>query len=187
MKAKVLVGVISAILLTASVVVGFFQHSAYISQKSNQRGRRYSLSQVSLSAEPSSVDDLSSLLQTAKSEFGDAVTSPNAAAVMKDPVNNALKAAQATLQQTGPIVSVEDGKALSLTNYIKVSANGNAPAGPTVANWEATKANIELLKSNTVRLTGREPADFPGSDFLKFSVPDLPDIGSLDCINSTIY
>jgi len=109
MRAIVFAGVFGAILLTTSVVVGFFQNAAFIAQTSAQRGRRHSFSQVVMSAGTSG-DDLSALLETAKTEMG---------------VN----------------------KVPSLGSYI---ANKNVPSLTASADWDKSKANIELLKSNTI-------------------------------------
>jgi len=144
MRAIVFAGVFGAILLTTSVVVGFFQNAAFIAQTSAQRGRRHSFSQVVMSAGTSG-DDLSALLETAKTEMG---------------VN----------------------KVPSLGSYI---ANKNVPSLTASADWDKSKANIELLKSNTIKMTGRDPSEIPPINFPKFSPDDmpkmdLPDIGSFD-------
>jgi hypothetical protein len=152
MKAQALAGVIGVIFLTASVVVGFFQQ-AFVSQKSNHRGRRHSLSRVGLSAGSIGADDLSSLLQTAKSELG-GVTSNMLADIEMAP---------------------------SLGDFVKSSViDRSVPKSATSADWTTTKANIELLKSNTIRLTGKDPSDFPEIDFSKFSVPDFPKFSASD-------
>ncbi len=210
MKAKILAGTFGAILLTASVVVGFFQHAAFISQN---RGRRHSLSQVFASAGSSGADDLSSLLQTAKSELGistnyaskaassapssaDAVagaaqsasdsviSAASAAASSADSVVNAVKssasqsansaadsvvsAAKSAAEASLSVPPVEQGKAPLLTDFVKGSIKGASPRPSTTSDWSATKANLNLLKDNTIRLTGRDPADMP-----EIKLPDV--------------
>ena len=170
-QVKVLAGVAGVILLTASVVVGFFQQ-ALVSQKSNHRGRRHSLSQVGLSAGKIGADDLpdlSSLLETAKSELGGASSN-----------------------MLGDI-----DKAPSLGDFVKSSVvERSIPNLATTADWQTTKANLDLLKSNTIKMTGADPSSLPkfsAPDFPKFSASDLPafsvpdfsgfsssDIGSFD-------
>lgn len=192
MKTKLLAGAVSAILFTASVVVGFFHHGAFVTQTSNHRVGRNSLSQTELSATTSGADELSSLLQLTKSEFGmsatnsasttgDVLSSANTATVINNPSNDILKATQSTLQHSGPVLTAEEGKALPLSSYIRASANGNAPSGPIISSWSTTKEKIELIKSNTIRLTGRDPSDFPEIEFPDFTIPkfstfDLPEI-----------
>ena len=210
MKTKLLTGLISANLLTASVVVGFFQHAAFVNQNSDDRRSRYFSSQVKLSATTSGTDDISLLLQTANSEFresatnsassiGDVFSSAKTATYVNNPSNDILKATKATLQQTVPVINVEEGKALPLSSYIKVSAFGNAPSGSIISSLSTTKENLEILKSNSIRLIGLDPSNFPeikfpefsasdlpkfsAPDISKFSPPDMPDIGSLDFVS----
>jgi len=147
-QVKVLAGVAGVILLTASVVVGFFQQ-AFLSQKSNPRGRGHSLSQVGLSAGKIGADDLpdlSSLLETAKSELGGASSN--------------------MLGETAP----------SLGDFVKTSVvERSIPNLATSADWQTTKANLDILKSNTIKFTGADPSSLP-----KFSVPDFPKFSASD-------
>lgn len=191
MKSVVLAGVIGAILLTASVVVGFFQHAAFVNQKSNHRGSRCSSSQVDLSVGNSDANDLSSLLQTAKSDFamsasnsasaiGNSVNAPETVTDLKDPIHDILMDAQATLQHTAPMIAVDEGKALPLSSFLKATAAGGVPSGfTTAANWDATKSNLDLLKSNTVRLAGQDPSKF-NFDFSSIQqvINDLPPVAT---------
>ena len=192
MKAKVLVGAFGAILLTASVVVGFFQHAAFIGQN---RGRRHSLSQVIASAGSSGADDLSSLLQTAKSELGistnyaskvaspassasdSVVSAASSASSAADSILNTVKSTTAPLANSAAdsVVSaassaasaafkvdpVQEGKAPLLGDFVKSSITGSAPRVSATSDWSATKSNLNLLKDNTIRLTGRDPSDLP--------------------------
>ena len=82
MKTDLLAAVISAVLLTASVVVGLFQHAAFVNQNSNHRRSRYYVSQVGLSVTTFGADDTSLLLETAKSELGMSAT--NSASTIED-------------------------------------------------------------------------------------------------------
>lgn len=210
MKAKVLAGAFGAILLTASVVVGFFQHAAFIGQN---RGRRHSLSQVVASAGSSGADDLSSLLQTAKSELGissnyaskvaspassasdnvDSVVSAAASSASSaaDSVFNAVKSTAAPLANSAAdsVVSaassaaeaalkvdpVQEGKAPLLGDFVKASIKGTAPRAGATSDWSATKSNLNLLKDNTIRLTGRDPADLPAIKLPDIDVSKLND------------
>jgi len=186
MKAKILAGAVGTILLTASVVVGFLQHAAFISQNSNHRARRHSLSQVVVaSAGSSGADDLSSLLQIARSEFGvgaaksastigdvsiSVASTPKA--VINDPLKDILLATQANLQQS-EYIPLDDGKTLPLGTFIKASVNGNAPMPSGGTDWETSRANLELLKANTLKMTGADPNNYPTINFPKFSAPDF--------------
>ena len=187
MKAIVLAGVISTILLTASVVVGFFQHAAFVNQKSNHRTGRYVSNQVGLSAGASGADDLSALLETAKSDFTNSASAVGKAAVspspvVNDPINEILKETQATLQHNIPLITLEEGKALPLNTYVKASAAGNAPSGPTSASWDVTKSNLELLRDNTVRLFGVDPSQVDYSSFKKI-IPSEVDFSSIQKVD----
>lgn len=177
MKAKVLAGVVGAVLLTASVVVGFFQHAAFTTQKSSHRGNRHSMSQVVAYA-GSSGDDLSALLQSAKTDFGmgaskvaaksatsavDAATSAasSVTSTAAEPVKSAVYDTVTTVATPpAPAAStvVETGKALPLGDFIK--ARGTAPPAPSSADWDSTKAGWKLLRDNSIRFVGKDPEEF---------------------------
>ena len=169
MKAKVLAGSIGSILLTASVVVGFLHHAAFIAQKSDHRGRRHSVSQIVASAGKSGADDLSSLLQTAKVEMGaNTASSANSAS---DTVTSAARSVAKAA--TSVTTAVDDGKAPTLANFVKGSIDGSAPRAASNSDWSSTKSGLSLLKDNTIRLTGADPATVPGIKLPSVSAPDF--------------
>jgi len=179
MKTKTLAGVASGILLTASVVVAYVQHAAttFTSIKSN-RGRH----SIQIAASGNSNTDLSSLLESAKNDFGgttvtakatvtskivdvakSAATTPTAdLPTISDPVNKILKVTQETVQQGKvPIlhtVPPEAGKALPLGNFIKSNmVNGLPDATPST--WDTAKENLGRLGSNLVKMTVKDPSE----------------------------
>jgi len=150
------------------------------------------LSQIVLSAGTSGADDLSSLLQSAKGEFGagveksatamaDAAVKATPEAVAKAPVKDLLKVAQSTFVQSEPI-TVEDGKVLPLGQFVNAYRQGNAPSSAiATADWETTRSNIELLKRNTF---GSQATEF---NYPKIDLPGLPDLPEVDLSSITQY
>jgi hypothetical protein len=182
MKATVLAGVVGIGLLTASVVVGFLQHAGFRAQTSNHRGYSHSMSQIALSAGNSEYD-LSSLLETTKTEMGASTATTSAPpAVVSDVVKTAN-------------VFVSEEKAPTLAEVIKGSIDTKtAPSLTKNTDWEQTKRNLDLLKDNSIKLVGKDPAEVdiklpdidlskisaPDIDFSKISAPDLSKISAPD-------
>ena len=186
MNSKVLAGAFAAILLTASVVVGFLNHAAYNAQKSIHRGRRHSLSHGALSAGSSDYIDLSSVLESAKSEMGMSAT-PSAASIpsVAEKVEEVAETAS-TVVPSAPVVpepvtsaattavkaattAATDGtKAPTLAEFVKKSVDGSGPPSGVTSDWSSTKAGLNLLKDNTIRFAGKDPADIP-----EINLPDV--------------
>ena len=192
MKAKVLAGVVGAVLLTASVVVGFFQHAAFTTQKSSHRGNRHSMSQVVAYA-GSSGDDLAALLQSAKTDFGMGASkvAEKSATSAVDAATSAASSVTSTAAETvktavvdtvtnvaTPAAStfVDSGKALPLKDFIK--AGGKTPPAPSSADWDNTKAGWKLLRDNSIRFVGKDPEDFPEIDIGAVSGKISSEIGA---------
>jgi len=172
MKATVLAGVVGVGFLTASVVVGFLQHAGFRAQTSNHRGYSHSMSQIALSAGNSEYD-LSSLLETTKTEMGASTAATSAPpAVVSDVVKTAN-------------VFASDEKAPTLAEVIKGSIDTKtAPSLTKNTDWEQTKRNLDLLKDNSIRLVGKDPSEvdikLPDIDLSKISAPDLSKISAPD-------
>jgi len=160
MKAQSLAVLFGAVLLTASVVVGFFQHATH-------RGSRQSLNQVTAYAGSSSTEyDLSSLLETTKDEIS--VKAVNSASKVADVAPSVVK----TSGETAP----------TLGNYIKASIDGNVPVTRTSADWDTTRANIDLLRANTVKMTGGDPSQLKPLEIPKLDASNI-EFPKLDASN----
>ena len=172
MKATTLAGVASGILLTASAVVAFVQQ-APTTLTSNRGMRSYS---IQIAASSNSNTDLSSLLESAKSDFGGAGSNAKATVTSKigdaatsaatkvpdiptisEPVKKILKATQETVATT------QDGKSPTLGDFIIRGVPEKAATHDTSV-WDTAMANFGRLGSNIAKMTGNEQY-----------VQDLPD------------
>jgi hypothetical protein len=190
MNAKQLAGITIGILLTASVVVAFFQHAPTTLNR-----RAHYLSTSSSQIASSTNDDLASLLGTTKYELetgmkiGETVTktatavsskiADTAATTTRTPanvpsINDVSEASKAVVKSLSPLKSSlldtkppVDGKALPLGNFIKATLNGDlhGPATPGSSSWDTAVANAGLLRDNIFKLIGKEP---PQLSSLKF-------------------
>ena len=185
MKATTLTaGVASGVLLTTSAVVAFVQQAP--TALTSNRGMR-SYSSIQIAASSNSNNDLSSLLETAKSDFGGAGSNAKATAASKattevpdistisEPVKKILKATQETVQAATP----QDGKSPTLGDFI---IRGVPEKAATHDNsvWDTAMANFGRLGSNLVKMTGNESptqtstSDVDVSNFGQY-VQNLPD------------
>mmetsp|Transcript_24592 Transcript_24592/g.53866 ORF Transcript_24592/g.53866 Transcript_24592/m.53866 type:complete len:574 (+) Transcript_24592:394-2115(+) len=162
MKAKTLGRVASGIMLSVSVVVAFVQHGAtsFAVRKASDTvvGGRHSMTEIVAFAGSYTPldDDLSSILQTAKSDFGGKVGSA-ASNIPTETVNEVVRAtkdAAVSASKVTPIV--EDGKARPLFNFVQASVTGeNNPVAAT-SSWGTTKANSALLRDNILNMVGKD-------------------------------
>ena len=161
MKAETLGRVASGIMLSASVVVAFVQHGAtsFAVRKASDTvlGGRNSMTEIVASAGRYTPvdDDLSSILQTAKSDFGGKAGSAasNIPTETANEVVRATKDVAVSASKVTPIV--EDGKARPLFNFVQASVTGdNNPVAPS--SWETTKANTALLRDNILNMGGKD-------------------------------
>jgi len=177
MKATTVAGMASGVVLTASVVVAFVQQASFVVPQTS----RHSMALFAGS------DDLSALLQSAKTDFG-VSSSSSASSSAKAAVSSIAEAAKSVTPPTPPplpteavkaaeeVVSesvskvvnaaasvtsvspVEEGKARPLFNFVQATVTGDANPVNSNTNWEATKANSALLMNNIVKMTGKDPA-----------------------------
>ena len=186
MNSKVLAGAFGAILLTASFVVGFLNHATYNAQKSTQRGRRHSLSNIALSAGKSDYVDLSSMLESAKADMGmstttSAASTPSVAKTVETVAETASSAvtsapivpepvttAATSAAQAATSAATSGGKAPTLAEFVKKSVDGSGSANVVTSDWSSTKKGLDLLRDNTIRFAGKDPADMP-----EINLPDV--------------
>jgi hypothetical protein len=184
-NAKQLVGVTIGILLTASVVVAFFQNVPTTLNR-----RVYYLSTSSSQIASSNNDDLANLLGTTKYELetgmkigstvkktATAVSSKiadTAATTTSTPanvpsINDVSEASKAVVKSLSPldVTPPVDGKALPLGNFIKATLSGDlhGPATPDSSGWNTALANAGLLRDNIFKLIGKEPSELSSLKF----------------------
>eukprot|EP00536_Pseudo-nitzschia_multiseries_P002579 jgi/Psemu1/283824/fgenesh1_pg.34_\ len=187
MKAKTLGRVASGVVLTASVVVAFVQHATISLTVKNDGiivGNRHSMTDIVASAGTYLDDDLSSLLESAKNDFGgktgsmaskvaDAVPSPATVRApittladiptpptVSEPVTEAVKAAKDAVVSASTVTPiVQEGKARPLFSFVQASVTGAGNPSSSTSSWETSKANLGLLRDNLIRLAGKDPSE----------------------------
>lgn len=180
-NAKQLVGVTIGILLTASVVVAFFQHGP---TTLNRRVHYLSLSSSQIAS--SNNDDLASLLGTTKYELETGMKLGSTATKTATAVSSKIADTAATTTSTPaytnvpsikdvseaskavvkPLFSLDvtppvDGKALSLGDFIKATLSGDShgPGTPSSSTWDTAVAKAGLFGDNFLKLIGKEPSE----------------------------